>query len=532
MMSQANVAVDSHAQDTTLSDLLARRAAEHSSRTAIIYEDRDTSFAQLDAAASRVASALLEESLQPGARVCYLARNDNRFLELLFGCARASVVLTPINWRLTGPEIAFILKDAQAELVFVTRDYLDVVRSAAGDSPLRDNVILLDDEAGEDLTRPGYLRWLEGPAASGRVRLSGLDDVALQIYTSGTTARPKGAQLTNRNLTAAAAYASSGELGPWSADDVLLMPLPLFHGGGIVCSLYAIYLGAKLVLTRDTDLRRIVSAFNSYPITKVGLVPALIGMMLDAPECDEADFSHLTLVLWGGSPMTQDVMRRSLERFDCPFTQLFGMSEATISVSALRYSRDDIGARRLESAGKVLAGAQVRIVDGQGRELPLGEIGEVVVKSRTVMHGYWRLPAESAEVLSDGWYSSGDMGHLDEDGHLYLHDRARDMIISGGENVYPIEVENALVVHPDVAEVAVIGVPDPKWGEAVKAVVVLRPDANSDPSALIEFTRQRIAAYKCPRSVDFVDALPRNALGKILKKELRRPYWGEGRQVN
>ena len=512
----------------TLADVLQGKVRLDPAKTAIIFEDERVSYADLQARAARVATALIAAGVPEGGRVCYLGRNTARFFDIAFGCAQANTVLVPINWRLAPAEIGYTVDDSEARILFVSREFLATAQAVLALDGLHCALVLID---GEDPGATPFEEWLRGCDGLA-ARPAGDDDVVFQIYTSGTTSKPKGAQLTHRNIMSALRLVTDKAFGQWTAADLLLIPLPLFHAGGAIVSLYAFHLGATLVLTRDADIARIIAAFETHPITKLGVVPALMGMLLKDPGFSRTALPTLDTVLFGGSPVSPDVLRKALSRFGCPMTQLFGMTESSVSVTGIIFARDEDDTQRLLAAGRALPGVDLRIVGPEGDVMPVGKAGEIVVRSSMVMKGYWKRPEQTADVLRDGWYHTGDVGHLDESGNLYVHDRLRDIIISGGENVYPNEVENVLAEHPDVAEVAVIGVPDLKWGEAVKAVVVARAGASPDPAALVEFARRRIAAYKCPRSFDFVEQLPRNALGKVLRRELRQPYWGTGRQVN
>ncbi|MEC7257771.1 MAG: AMP-binding protein, partial [Pseudomonadota bacterium] len=354
-----------------------------------------------------------------------------------------------------------------------------------------------------------------------------------QIHTSGTTGRPKGAMLTNANIMALARHAETGDLGAWSPDDVILVPLPLFHSGGTCFSLYGLYVGATTCLTREPRPDQMFDAFRRAPITKAGFVPAVIQMIVNHPDFDRDKVRSLKMVYYGGAPITAALLETAMEALGCGFLQMFGMTESTTAGTTLMPEDHDVTRPELlTSCGRVNSDMQLRIVDADRNDLPRGESGEIALKSPSIMKGYHNRPEDTAKVLVDGWYYTGDVGYLTEDGYLYIRDRLKDMIISGGENIYPAEIEQALAPHPAVLESGVVGVPSAKWGEEVKACVVLRPGQKADADQIITHCRTLLAGFKCPKSVDFLDALPRNANGKILKRVLREPYWPKaGRQV-
>jgi long-chain acyl-CoA synthetase len=311
--------------------------------------------------------------------------------------------------------------------------------------------------------------------------------------------------------------------------------MPVFHIAGAGWGFFGLYNGAKNIVLSEFTPQSALETIATHRVTKLVLVPAAIKFLIEHPAAATTDFSSLKYVLYGASPIPLELLKNAMRVLKCGFVQVYGMTETTGAITYLPpEDHDPKGNERMRSAGKPMPGVEVKIVDGEGRPRPTGEIGEVCIRSVQNMKGYWHLPAETAKTLdAEGWVHSGDAGFVDAGGYLFIHDRVKDMIVSGGENVYPAEVESAIFGHPAVADVAVIGVPDDTWGEAVKAVVVLKPGAKAAPDDIIAFARERIAGYKCPKSVDFIAALPRNPTGKILKRELRAHYWeGRERQVN
>jgi len=324
------------------------------------------------------------------------------------------------------------------------------------------------------------------------------------------------------------------EWAEWSEDEIQLVMAPTFHIGGAGSGIGGLYASATNVVLKEFEPSAVLNAINDYGITKIFMVPAMMKMILDHPLSRKTDYSTIRYISYGASPIPLDLLKEAIEVFQCGFIQLYGMTETTGSVTYLPPEDHSIeGNERMKSAGKALPHCEIKIVDGSGKEVPIREVGEIIVKTTSNMEGYWNLPEETTKTLKSGWLYTGDAGYMDEDGYIYVHDRVKDMIVSGGENIYPAEVENAIFGHETVSDVAVIGVPDEKWGEAVKALVVLKENCKTTEEDIINFSKERIAGFKTPKSVDFIKELPRNPSGKILKKELRKPYWkGLERSVN
>jgi long-chain acyl-CoA synthetase len=511
---------------TTTAELIAVRAAETGDRPAVTFDGHTVTYAELDARAERAAAALAAAGVGRGERVVCLAHNGPAHFELLFGCAKLGAVLVPVNWRLAPAELTGVIADSSARLVVCGDDVLAGFEKARPDLPGVERVVVLGDE---------YEAWLAGapdrPAAVGGGIGTGPDDVALQMYTSGTTGRPKGVMLANRNLWSVVPVTEEWGL---SAESVVLVCMPLFHLSGMGWSLPTFYQGGHVVLLADPDPAAILDAIPRHGVTETLFVPALIQFLLTHPVLPGADLSSLRTVYYGGSPISEETLRAALDRFGCGFVQLYGLTECAGLATYLPAADHDPGGPRahlLRSIGRPAGPIEVRVVaPDTGADQPPGAVGEIRVRSGGVMAGYWNQPDATAEVIgADGWLRTGDAAYRDDDGYLFIYDRVKDMIVSGGENVFPAEVENALHSHPAVGDVAVIGVPDERWGETIKAVVVAAPGAEVVEADLIAFARERLAHYKCPTSVDVVAALPRNATGKILKRELREQYW-EGHQ--
>jgi acyl-CoA synthetase (AMP-forming)/AMP-acid ligase II len=510
-----------------LADIPRLNAADCPEAVALQCDGRTLTYGELDRRSHQVAAMLAQLGVQPNHRVAWLGRSHEAFFELLFGAARTRVCFAPINTRLAIPEIAFILGDSSAELFFVTEDFFAAAEAVVAqiERPIR--LIAVDGaRAGfEDYAslRDGAVIGASPPPLAG-------DDV-LQLYTSGTTGLPKGVRLTNANFAAFFATAMTYEGLDFTPEDTYLGVMPLFHVGGANPALAALAGGARLVLVPAFDPAGALRLIESERATRVGFVPAMINMLLQAPTCAQTDFSSVKTLLYGASPISEAVLNAAAARFGCRFLQMYGMTETNAAGTVL--APDDHRPELLRSCGRAWPSHEVRIADEAGNEVGVGEVGEIQIRGPAVMAGYWNRPKETAETITtEGWLKTGDAGHRDAAGYVFVYDRVKDMIVSGGENVYPAEVENAILGCPGVADAAVIGVPDPRWGEAVKAIVVLAPGAEPDAEAIIAWARQRIAGYKAPKSVDFIDALPRNATNKVLRRVLREPYWaGHGRLV-
>ncbi|MEZ5959409.1 MAG: fatty acid--CoA ligase [Hyphomonadaceae bacterium] len=519
----------------TLGDVPRHHGRMRPDQVALSFEGRETTFAQLDANSNRGVAALLAEGVKKGDRICYLGKNSDQYFELLLAVMKAGAVIAPIGWRLSADEVAYIIDDAQSSLLFVGPECVECGEVAAAKSESRPKIIAMEPGAH---AHPTYEAWRDAhPAEDRRIEVAA-GDTALLLYTSGTTGRPKGVMLTSGNILRSRRALSEAKMGwnEWQEGEVSYCAMPVSHIGGTGWGLVGLINGVKNVIARDFNPMEALEVIQRERIAKMFMVPAALQFVIRTPRAREIDYSSLTHILYGASPMPVDLLRECMEVFGCKFVQQYGMTETTGTVTYLPpEDHDPKGNQRMRSAGVPMPGVEIAIFDAQGNRLGPNEVGEIATRSAANMKGYWRKDdATAATVDTQGWLRTGDAGFIDDDGYIFIQDRIKDMIISGGENVYPAEVENAVHGHPDVAEVAVIGVPDETWGEAVKAIVVPKPGATPDAADIIAFARSRIAHFKAPRSVDFLSTpLPRSASGKILRRELREPYWaGKDRRVN
>jgi long-chain acyl-CoA synthetase len=515
-----------------VADILRVHAAERPQETALILGERSLTWAELYDRASRVAAGLAEAGVGKQDRVAFLDKNGFEHFELFYGAALMNAVCVDVNWRLAPPEVAFIVNDAEAKVFVVGQEFVPVL-DAIADQLMSVTTILV---VGGHEKYQEFAEWIgQHEPHDPHVATTG-DDVAFQLYSSGTTGRPKGVMLSNDNFFGLLPLAK--DMWEFSSDAVNLVAMPLFHIGGGGWATVGMYEGATSVVVRDLDPAALIRLIPEHGITHMFVVPAVLQFMLIVPGHEEGDYSSLRVIVYGASPISEEVLARSIEVFGCKFWQAYGLTETTGAIVNLPPEDHDLNGpnrHRLRSCGVAGPGVELRIVEpSTGADVPVGDVGEIWTRTAQNMKGYWNQPeATAATIDADGWLRTGDAGYLDADGYLYIHDRVKDMIVSGGENVYPAEVENVLMAHPAVADVAVVGVPDERWGEAGKAIVVKMEGVEVTPEELIDFCRQRLAKFKCPTSVEFTDALPRNPSGKVLKKDLRAPYWeGYERKVH
>ena len=494
-------------------------------RPALRTADRVVDFADFDAAANQLGQFVAEQRFQPGALVGFVGKNSFDFYFAMFGCAKTRNPLVIFNWRLATPELAAQIADSKAPLAFVEREFEEPWRAACALLDTPPDTVWFDEN--DTLERLVWDRSQQPPASG-----PALDDTAFQLYTSGTTGSPKGVMLSHggtNNMRLCEHFEPAYE---WRDGDSFVNPLPNFHLLHIGIALQCLYNGVSITIVRQFDPGATLAAISELKPSLLTLTPTMLQMLLDHPDAGRSDFSSLRLTLYAGSAISLGLIKRAIAAMPCEFMQFYGSTEAGGASSILRPHEHDLGDEaKLQSCGRPLPLIEFRIVDGEGKDVRDGEPGELLIRQPSITTGYWGQPETFEKVMDNGWYRSGDIARRDGDGLYYIVDRAKDMIVSGGENVYSAEVENALSTHPDVAGVAVIGVPDPRWGEAVKAIVIARGD-RADVEALLAHCRACLAGYKVPKSIDFVDSFPLVPSGKVSKKDLRERYWADhGRGV-
>jgi len=520
-----------------LRDILAHAVKLYPEKAALIDGDATFTYRQADDRVRRLAAGLLSLGLRPGDHIAILANNSHRYWETYFVADLAGMPLAPLNIRLAAHELEFILNDGDIKGLLLGVEYLELYEQFKAKAPGIEHVILLNGEAMD-----GFVDYEQLIAANEPLQTSARewseDDMLNLCYTGGTTGLPKGVMLSQRNIVSNAMHAVL-TFG-FTERDVWMHVAPMFHlADAWACYAFTMVGGTHTFVAGFTP-QATLEAIEKYRVTKTILVPTMINFLVNFPGVRDFDTSSLDLVVFGASPMPTDRLLAAVRAFGPKFVQAYGMTETAPLLTAMKlgWTRFDGGEkdiRRLASCGRQVSGVEVRVVNQKtGADVSPGEVGEIIARGPNVMLGYWKRPAETAAALRNGYMYTGDVATVDEENFVYIVDRAKDMIISGGENVYSVEVENALYEHPAVLEAAVIGVPDPNWGEAVLAIVVPKEGVAVTEHELLDHCHALIAGYKCPKQIIFRDVpLPKSGPGKILKTELRKPYWeGKERQVN
>lgn len=516
----------------TVADIARVHGEQCPAAVAVVYGDRRITYGELDERSNRVANALGEDGVGEQERVAFLGKNAPEFFEVTLGATKRNSVICPLNWRLAPSEAAHVINDTGAKVLVLDEDFLGMLETMTPELTTVNKIVVIGRHPSHD----SYEEWLARADVSDPRVAIGPDDVTFQFYSSGTTGRPKGVMLTNANCFSN--ILTNNHVLGFGPESVCHVVMPTFHVAGGFWGIFGLYNGVTNVLMREVDPAQIVRDIAEHGITHTVMVPAVLQFILQLPETKAADFSSLDYIIYGASPISEDVLRRALTIFGCGILQSYGLTETSGGCVILYpedHNPDGPHRNRLRAAGRAAPNTEIKTVDPATLEdVPVGTVGEILLRSDQNMKGYWRMPEATAEtILADGFLRTGDVGYLDDDGYLYIHDRLKDMIISGGENIYPAEVENVLMSHPDLVDAAVIGVPDERWGETPKAIVVRADGSDVDAPAVIAYVKQRLAGYKCPTSVEFIDALPRNPSGKVLKKLLRAPFWqDQDRQVS
>ncbi|MFA7597536.1 MAG: AMP-binding protein [Novosphingobium sp.] len=497
-----------------LADLLRENASRRPYAPCLSLDEEHLAFSGLDARTNQLGNALLGKGLKAGDRVALIVRTSLISYELFYACGKTGIIFLPINWRLSPREIASILADARPSLILVSAELRDLLEEA--DSAIE--VLEIDSE---------YAQWRDAADTEDPSFAISPDDPLLLLYTSGTTGLPKGVVITQRNMSFVDRTAR--EMWGFGPESVNLVAMPLYHIGGIGYGMMALSQGGHTVLITQADADAIVGAMHRHGVTHGFFVPTVIQRIVDKVEADGFAPDRLQRIIYGASRIGHELLAKAIRLLGCGFIHAYGLTESSGTVVSMGPEDHDPDGPtdRLASCGRAFPWAEVELVDPfDGRIVGIGEIGEIRVRSEANMLGYWGKPDATAQTITaDGWLCTGDAASRDEDGYLYIQDRFKDMIISGGENIYPAEIESILHDHPDIAEIAVIGVPHPKWGETPRAYIVPVEGHRPDSDEILEYARARLARYKCPTSVAFVNALPRNVSGKVLKREMRGIEW-------
>ncbi|RJG03233.1 long-chain-fatty-acid--CoA ligase [Noviherbaspirillum sedimenti] len=519
-MSSSEKQIHNIEQMSWLADYPAIGAQRFSDKAAIISDNGSYTYRELDEACDRFAAFLKQQGFTPGTRIAYLGKNSHLFFPVLFGCLRSGVVLVPINWRCTGTEIGYILQNSTSALLIHDQEFSEATREATEKAGTSIATLPTSGDAARTLDR--ILNDASIPARKSNELY--LDECALQMYTSGTTGQPKGVMLSQRALSIARHIElDTPAWDDWTSDDIILSAMPNFHVGGLTWMLIGLLRSLTCILTADPSPANLLRLSQQQHVTRTFMVPTAISSLLDLIKKSHLPAPQLKSIFYGASTMDVHLLKECIETFGCGFGQYFGMTENCGSVTFLPPVSHDIARPELlRSVGKALPGMSIEIRDDNCVPLPANTPGEIWVKSPCIMIGYWKHAEATAEVLVDGWYKTGDGGYLDAEGYLYLTDRIKDMIVSGGENIYPAEVEQVLRLHPAIRDLVIVGIPDKPWGESVAAIIEWNEGCAATVEELRTFARKHIAGYKLPKLLQAVTALPRTATGKLQRAEVRR----------
>jgi acyl-CoA synthetase (AMP-forming)/AMP-acid ligase II len=500
-------------------------------RDCIVFEGKRWTYAQMWERANKLANALRKIGAEKGDRIGILQVNCNQYVEAYYASAMMGAIFVPLNFRAKSDELSYMIANAEAKILFVGSRYSEMVDAMLPELPTVKHCISIDRKEEKRL----YYEDVVGSASSDESFIEiGDDDITMLMYTAGTTGRPKGVPL--RHNAFVSYVLENVEPASPDIEEKNLLTVPLYHVAGIQAMLAAIYGGRTLVMMRQFEVKEWLEAIQKEKATRAMLVPTMLKRVIDDPEFNRYNLSSLKVVTYGAAPMPFEVINRAIKTMPwVKFINAFGQTETASTITSLGPEDHNIEGteeekqkklKRLSSSiGRPLPDVEVKIVDGEGKPLPSLEVGEIWARGPRIMTGYWRDEQKTSQVMTqDGWLRTGDMGWMDEEGYIYLAGRGDDMIIRGGENISPEEVENVLHSHPKVEEAAVIGVPDPEWGQEPRAVVVLKKGKDATSEEIIEYCRSKLSGFKRPRSVVFLDSLPRNPMGKVLRKKLREEY--------
>ncbi len=505
-----------------IGDIPKRNAKFYPEDIAVIDGETEFTFSKFNKRVNRLANAIIDMDTKKGDRIAALSQNRYQYMELYFASAKAGRPIVPLNYRFKEREMKHVIEDSDPQILFFEEEQYPLIENLELDL---NRQVCID----EDLSEVEFYEDIldEYSAEEPEVSLDE-DDVAIHNYTGGTTGLPKGVLTTHRNVISSCfnlCAENSPKTGP---EQIYLNAPPVFHSGDAMGMFTYSFTGGTNVMMKYTDAADPLKYIEKHDVTCALLVPTMIIWMLKVPNIDEYDLDSLETIIYGTAPMPLEPLKKAQKVLDCNFAQIYGATETYVPMCVLKSedhvvegSEEEI--RKMKSAGREILGVEAKIVDTNGDEVEKGEVGEILVRGDNVMKGYWKKPDLTEETLEDGWYHTGDLGKRDEENYIYIVDRKKDMIVSGGENIYPKEIENVLHDHPAVVEAAVIGVPDEEWGEAVKAFVITEEDIGENE--LLEFCDEHLSDYKKPKSIEFPDEIPKSSVGKIQKHKLREPYW-------
>jgi len=508
----------------TLGDIPRKSAILFPNNTATVFEGTRLTYRQLNERVNRLANGLIGLGVGKGDRLTVLAENTHKYLEVYFAAGKLGISVTPLNFRLSDQELVHIVNDSEATCLFAADGYEDRAWKIKDSTPAIKHWIAMDNAV------EGYLSYEELLAGAAPDELNqdpDEEEMAILMYTGGTTGTPKGEMMSHRGLMSGILAAALGF--SFNRNDATCFVLPLFHVS-FWPALAVLLTGGKVVINRKPDLNGILQLIQDEKCTHVNAVPTVYGWLLQYTNPDAYDLSSLRSISYAGSPFPAQLLKQCIQKLGPKFEQVYAMTECIGGSMLLQEDHvlDGDRSRLLASAGKAAMSVDMQVVDSNDRAVPQGEVGEIVIRGKCVMMGYWKNPELTASTLRGGWYHTGDMGYMDDEGYLFLVDRKADMIVTGGENVYPKETEDVLYQHPAVAMAAVVSAPDERWGERVQAVVVLKPDQQATEEELIAHCKERLAGYKCPKAVEFWPQIPTTPVGKILRKDVKKKFW-EGR---
>jgi acyl-CoA synthetase (AMP-forming)/AMP-acid ligase II len=509
-----------------MADLMLKNALLYPDRTAFVYDNQRETYKEYNDHVNQLVHALRDKGLKKGDVLGVLSWNSIEYAEVFGAAEKGGFITAPINTRLSADEISYLIKDSESRVLFIGREFKELVEKLRPAIPGVKHFIGLDYT---DNDIENYSSLLSNFPLEEPVTDIHTDDPLFICYTSGTAGLPKGALYTHGRFRESVMNFAINV--PLANDCVYTGQMPLFHIGGIRGRAYLMTNAARHIILRKFDAEKFAQLISAEKVTEFGAVPTQIAMWMDLPDFEDYDFSSLTGIRYAASPMPFELLKKILKKFGPICCQGFGQTESGPSITFLKEPDHDVTSaskekrQRLKSCGRPAFGVQVRIVDENRIDLPSGQVGEIIAKSNHIMKEYWKKPEETRKKIVDGWLHTGDMGYYDNGGYIFLVDRKEDMIVTGGENVYPREVEEILYKHPSVRECSVFGIPDPKWVEAVHAVVALRQGMTTTPEELIAFSKTNLTGYKAPKSIDIMDELPKNATGKIMKRKIKEKYW-------